>query len=129
MGWLRFVGSLKLQVSFAEYPLFKRALLQKRYTSLRSLQIVANPYAIVLLLQGGEVSRLLQIIGRFCKRALKKRRYSAKESYNFKEPTNRSNPVCNVALATGWRRPIACFKLQVIFRKRATKYMAVLLMK
>ena len=30
MGWLRFVGSLKSYVSFAEYRLFYRALLQKR---------------------------------------------------------------------------------------------------
>jgi len=30
MGWLRLVGSIKLQVSFAEYRLFSRALLQKR---------------------------------------------------------------------------------------------------
>jgi len=30
MGWPRLVGSLKLQVSFAEYILFCRALLQKR---------------------------------------------------------------------------------------------------
>jgi len=30
MGWLRLVGSIKLQVSFAEYRLFYRALLQKR---------------------------------------------------------------------------------------------------
>jgi len=30
MGWLRLVGSLKLQVSSAEYSLFNRALLQKR---------------------------------------------------------------------------------------------------
>ena len=28
MGWLRLVGSLKLYVSFAEYPLFYRALLK-----------------------------------------------------------------------------------------------------
>ena len=38
-------------------------------------------------------SRLLQFIGLFCKRALWKRRYSAKETYNFKEPTNRSHPI------------------------------------
>ena len=38
-------------------------------------------------------SRLLKIIGLFCKRDLQKRRYSAKEAYNFKEPTNRSHPV------------------------------------
>jgi len=30
------------------------------------------------------------------------------------------------ATATGWRRPIGCFKLQVIFRKRATNYRALL---
>jgi len=29
-GWLRLVGSLKLKVSFAEYRLFHRALLQMR---------------------------------------------------------------------------------------------------
>jgi len=39
------------------------------------------------------ISRLLKIIGLFCERALSKRRYSAKETYNFKEPTNRSHPI------------------------------------
>ena len=42
MGWLRLVGSLKLQVSFAEYPLFYRALLQKRLIILRRLLLVAT---------------------------------------------------------------------------------------
>ena len=32
MGWLHLVGSLKLYVSFAEYSLFYRSLLQKRHT-------------------------------------------------------------------------------------------------
>jgi len=44
MGWLRLVGSLKWQVSFAEYCLFYRALLQKRPIILRSLLIEATPY-------------------------------------------------------------------------------------
>ena len=44
MGWLRLVGSLKLQVSLADYRLFYRALLQKRPIILRSLLIVATPY-------------------------------------------------------------------------------------
>jgi len=35
------------------------------------------------------ISRLLRIIGFFCKRALLKKRYSAKETYNLKEPTKR----------------------------------------
>ena len=43
MGWLRSVGSLKLKVSFAEYSLFYRALLEKRPIILRSLLIVATP--------------------------------------------------------------------------------------
>jgi len=34
---------------------------------------------------------LLKIIGLFCNRALLKRRYSAKENYILKEPTNRSH--------------------------------------
>ena len=38
------------------------------------------------------MSRLLKIIGLLCKRALQKRLYSAKETYNFEEPTNRSHP-------------------------------------
>ena len=33
-------------------------------------------------------SMLLKMIGPFCKRALEKRRYSARESCNLKEPTN-----------------------------------------
>jgi len=37
--------------------------------------------------------RLLKITGLFCKRALEKRLYSAKQTYNFKEPTNRSHPI------------------------------------
>jgi len=39
------------------------------------------------------MSRHLQIIGFFCNRALQKRLYSAKETYNYKEPTNRSHPI------------------------------------
>ena len=41
MGWLRLVGSLKSYVSFAEYRLFDRALLQKSPILLRFL---ATPY-------------------------------------------------------------------------------------
>jgi len=46
MGWLRWVGALKLQVSFAQYRLFDRALLQKRPILLRSLLIVVTPYLL-----------------------------------------------------------------------------------
>ena len=44
MAWLRLVGSLKLQVSFTEYHLFHKALLQTRPTILRSLVNEATPY-------------------------------------------------------------------------------------
>jgi len=46
MGWLRLVGSLKLQVSFAKEPNKKDDILKKRPIILRSLLIVANPYSL-----------------------------------------------------------------------------------
>ena len=42
-GWLRQVGSLKLQVSFAKEPYKRDDILQKRSIFLRSLLIVATP--------------------------------------------------------------------------------------
>jgi len=44
MGWLRWVGSLKLQVSFAKEPYKTDDILQKRPIILRSLLTVATPY-------------------------------------------------------------------------------------
>ena len=44
MGWLRLVGSLKLQVSFAKEPYKRGYILQKRPVLLRSLLIVATPH-------------------------------------------------------------------------------------
>jgi len=60
-GWLRLVGSLKSQVSFAEYCLFYRALWQKRPVILSSLLIVATSYHFPLcsrhiLGSGGELN-------------------------------------------------------------------------
>ena len=43
MGWLRLVGSLKLQVSFAKQPYKRDETLQKRPVILRSLLIIATP--------------------------------------------------------------------------------------
>jgi len=42
---------------------------------------------------GASSSRLLKITGLVCKRDLQKRLYSAKETYDFKEPTHRSHPI------------------------------------
>ena len=46
MGWLRLVGALKLQVSFAKEPYKIDHILQKRPKISRSLLIVAIPYAL-----------------------------------------------------------------------------------
>jgi len=43
MGWLSWVGSLKLKVSFAKEPYKRDSILQKRPIILRSLLIVATP--------------------------------------------------------------------------------------
>ena len=43
MWWLRLVGSLKLQVSFAKQPYKRDDILQKRLVILRSLLIVVTP--------------------------------------------------------------------------------------
>ena len=53
----------------------------------------SSPYGVAT------ISRPLRIIGLFCKRVLLKRRYSAKETYDFKEPANRSPPHNMVAFA------------------------------
>jgi len=43
MGWLRLVGTLKLQVSFAKEPYKRDYILQKKLIIVRSLPIVATP--------------------------------------------------------------------------------------
>ena len=47
------------------------------------------------------ISGLLQIIGLFCRRALERRLYSAKLSYNSKEPTNCNHPIFQETRSTG----------------------------
>jgi len=44
MGWLPFVGSLKLEGSFAKETYKRDDILQKRPIILRSLLIIATPY-------------------------------------------------------------------------------------
>ena len=46
LGWLRLVGSLRLQVSFAKEPYRRDYILQKSPIFLRSLLLVATPYKI-----------------------------------------------------------------------------------
>jgi len=47
------------------------------------------------------IGRLHKIISLFCKRALQKRMYSAEETYNFKEPTDRSHPISRTLRLVG----------------------------
>jgi hypothetical protein len=49
MGWLRSVGSIKVQVSFAKYRLFCRFLLQNRHIILSILLTEATPYIHIAL--------------------------------------------------------------------------------
>ena len=55
-----------------------------------------NPVSKKLLVRYGvaTISRLLKMIGLFCKRALYKRSYSAKDTYIRKKPTIHSHPIC-----------------------------------
>ena len=107
MGWLWLVGSIKLYVSFAEYSLFYRTLLQKRPIILSILLTEATPQCILrpsssreqVELQRSQecgvatISTLLKNIGPFCRISSLLQGSFAKEDYNFKEFTNRSHPI------------------------------------
>ena len=98
MGWLRLVGSLKIYVSFAEYSLFYRALLQKSPMILGSLLIDATPYQhsrdrdnIQCTINDMGWLRLvssLKMYVSFAEYSLFYRGY-AKEPYVFRQPANR----------------------------------------
>jgi len=102
MAWLRLVGSLKLQVSFAKEPCKRDYILQRRPNILRSLLIAATPYVVYMCHMyvchnHSYVCRVCHVNhdrGSFAKIALLKRRYSAKETYNLIDPTDRR--VCHV---------------------------------
>jgi len=52
------------------------------------------------------ISRIDKNIGLFCKRALEKRQYSAKETYNFIDPTDRSHPIIHLWHIPLWHIPL-----------------------
>jgi len=106
-----------------------------------------HPYGVAT------IRRLPKTIGLFCRISSLLQGSFAQEIYNLKEPTNRRHPISEYMLdgrgnpgseifkrdvlyiylllpelmldGTGWRRPIGCLKLQIIFRKRATNYRAL----
>jgi len=101
MGWLRLVGSLNLQVSFAKEPYKRDYILQKR-------PMIWNPAQFVELYWYGVAtsSRPLTITGLFWRILSVLQGSFAKETYNLKEPTNRL-PVFRIryGAATVWCIP------------------------
>jgi len=72
--------------------------LQSRVVSLAPKCVHYKSFSHTVWCGVATISRLLKITGLFCKRALQNRLYSAKETYDFKEPTHRSHPICALPL-------------------------------
>jgi len=70
---------------------YKRYTLQ--YTSFGKC-VYTSVYGVAM------ISKLLKLIGLFCKRALWKRLYSTKETYNLIDPTNWSHPISLIHIHT-----------------------------
>jgi len=66
------------------------------------------------------ISRLFKNIGLFCKRALLKRLCSAKETDNFKEPTNCSQPM--VLIDAGWETNLVATNTHEKYKMMKDKY-------
>jgi len=73
------------------------------------------------------ISRLLEI-SLFAKEPYRERLYSAKETYNFEEPTNRSHPISilrnvtiHIYIHMGWLWLVGSIKLLVSFAKEPYK--------
>ena len=109
---------MKLQVSFAKEPYKRDTTLQKRPRIVSILLIIATPYVWNFMLIPSSshmyeictcpaacvvhmthsygvatISRFLKIIGLFCRISSLLQGSFVKETYNFKEPTNRSHPI------------------------------------
>ena len=98
MGWLRLVGSLKLQVSFAECSLFYRVLLQKRPRILRSLLVVATPYTTDVTTSDSTISAFrppVTIVSRLS-RGIKKNDNASMCVLTCVHATNVTAPNCNI---------------------------------
>ena len=56
-------------------------------------KVIREDPALCMCYGVASVSKIDNIIGFFCKRTLCKRQYSAKETYNLIDPTDRSHPI------------------------------------
>jgi len=110
-GWLELIGSLKLQVSFAEYHLFYRALLQKRSIILEPTN---RSHPIVVSFIQFNTNESCPIWMKYVTYEWVMSHIKGLRCFSWQEHGSQHN--------TGWRRLIGSLKLQVIFRKRATKY-------
>ena len=91
MGWLRLVGSIKLQVSFAEYFPFYQALLQKKPTIWSILLTEATPYQNTLanrkdFLHVCQITWLLHI----CDMTHTLSKHAFKEEFDVQDSQNKS---------------------------------------
>ena len=147
MGWLRSVGSLKLQVSFAEYSLFYRCLLQNIVCFIglfckrdplfeRAYWFVATMCICVwqvdifmsqMIVSYGVamVSRIDKIIGFFCRILSLLQGSFAKQTYDFIDPTSRSHPISQ-RLTMGWLQWVGSFKFLVSFAEYRLLYRTLL---
>ena len=110
--WLRIVESIKLQVSFAKEPYKNRQYSAKETYNLIDPADRSHPipccicvYVYVCVCMCvcvcilchtygvATISRLLKIIGLFCRISSLLQGSFAKETYNLKEPTNHSHPI------------------------------------
>ena len=71
------------------------------------------------------VSSIHKIIGLFCKRDLYKRRYSAEETYDYIDPTDRSHPITG-DYRMGWLRFVGSLQLYVSFANEPYKQAHIL---
>ena len=76
---------------------------QKMYSSIYThMHLRTRTSACCICTYGvATISRTLEIVGLFCNRALQKRLYPAKETYNTKDPTNHSYSICANAAGRG----------------------------
>jgi len=88
-GWILRRESLCFNEPLGHITVYTDAM----YFFLLCVIILFSTYSVFCRYGVATISRLLKIIGLFCKRALWNRRYSAKETYDFKEPTHRSHPI------------------------------------
>ena len=97
MEWLQSAGSLNHGSLLQKSPM-KKTIYRKRDVYVRAyLGVTVTSQAVDADMYGVATnSRILKMIGLLCKRALWKRPYSAKETHNFKEPTNRGHPIVDI---------------------------------